>query len=291
MSDPNPPAEFPYRLFLAHDVAQPERICVSGLEIVVYSQPSPAKETSNEDGGAVIPVSADAAVLAIADGVGGARGGELASMAALQALANHVSHERTTPEALRAAILDGLEAANVAVCGLKIGAATTMAAVEFCQGTIRPYHVGDSAILVIGQRGRVRYQTVYHSPVGFAVEAGFLAEKSAIFHEDNHLVSNVVGDPHMRIEVGPSLTLAARDTVLIASDGLFDNLWIEEIVAEIRKGKLTQCVARLAAAARSRMETYDNLPTKPDDLTMIAFRRLPESKPGQHPTIGSNDPP
>ncbi len=40
-----------------------------------------------------------------------------------------------------------------------------------------------------------------------------------------HIVSNVVG-----VDVGSALELAARDTLLIASDGLVDNLKTEEIV-------------------------------------------------------------
>lgn len=53
---------------------------------------------------------------------------------------------------------------------LNIGAATTIAIIEYHAGTVRPYHVGDSMILVTGLRGRVHYQSVSHSPVGFAME-------------------------------------------------------------------------------------------------------------------------
>ena len=267
-----------HRLFLARDTHEVERYDCAGLEVAIYSQRSPAKETANEDGAAVLPLSDNAAVLAIADGVGGARGGELASATALQALSAAVGHPSTAPELLRMAILNGIEAANTAVCGLNIGAATTMAVVEYSEGIVRPYHVGDSKTLITGRRGRIRYQTVAHSPIGYAVESGFLAEKKAIFHEDNHLVSNVVGDPNMRMEVGPAIKLATHDTVLIASDGLFDNLWVEEIIAIIRKGKLTAAVTQLATAARERMHSLEHEPCKPDDLTIIVFRQKKKAK-------------
>ena len=43
----------------------------------------------------------------------------------------------------------------------------------------------------------------------------------------------------MRIEIGPAVCLSQLDTVVIASDGLFDNLSIQEVVGSMRKGMLT----------------------------------------------------
>jgi len=133
--------------------------------------------------------------------------------------------------------------------------------------------VGDSMILVVGQRGKIKLQTVSHSPVGYAVESGLLDEAEAMHHEDRHLVSNMLGMTDMRIEVGSAIELAARDTLLLASDGLFDNLHVHEIVERIRKGPLAQVMQDLAAQCRGRMQAAtDGQPSKPDDLTFVAFR-------------------
>jgi serine/threonine protein phosphatase PrpC len=183
---------------------------------------------------------------------------------------------RRDASALRTVILDAIESANRAVVDLGTGVATTLAVVEINAGSVRPYHVGDSMILVVGQRGRIKLQTVSHSPVGFAVEAGVLDEREAMHHQDRHLVSNVVGAPNMRIEVGSALPLAARDTVLLASDGLSDNLHTREIADRIRVGRLGVAADRLAREARRRMGTpASGEPSKPDDLTVVGFRRLP----------------
>jgi serine/threonine protein phosphatase PrpC len=154
---------------------------------------------------------------------------------------------------LRTAILNGIEQANRAVSELGVGAATTLAIVEISGGVARSYHVGDSMILAVGQRGRVKLQTVSHSPVGYAVEAGMLDEAEALHHEDRHLVSNFIGSAEMRIEIGPPLNLAERDTLLLASDGLFDNLYNDEIIERTRKGPLEQVVRSLAGECRQRM--------------------------------------
>jgi serine/threonine protein phosphatase PrpC len=240
-------------------------------EVAVYSHRSPARETDSEDGAAVIPVDDGRAVLAVADGLGGQRSGAEAADLALKTLAECVTAKELV---LRTAVLDGFERANASVGEMAVGAATTLAAVEIEDATIRPYHVGDSMILVVGQRGKVKLCTVSHSPVGYAVEAGLLDAKEAIHHEDRHLVSNIVGTPEMRIEVGRTLGLRRRDTVVLGSDGLFDNLHLEEITEYVRMGPLPRAAEFLADSCRRRMcEPQPDHPCKPDDLTFLLYRR------------------
>ena len=105
------------------------------------------------------------------------------------------------------------------------------------------------------------------------VEAGLLDESEAIHHEDRHVVSNVLGSPNMHIEVGSVLHLKLRDTVLLASDGIFDNLHVAEIVELIRKGPLSHVDTELAIATRSRMNGEEaHHPCKPDKKTYLLFR-------------------
>jgi serine/threonine protein phosphatase PrpC len=78
----------------------------------------------------------------------------------------------------------------------------------------------------------------------------------------------------MRIEVGPELELAPRDTLLVASDGVFDNMYLEEIIEQIRKGPVEEVSAALADTCLKRMrQPLDGLPSKVDDLTFIVYRR------------------
>jgi serine/threonine protein phosphatase PrpC len=244
--------------------------------VAMYTAASPCRdsELDNEDAAAVLEVDRDRVVLAVADGLGGHPGGQAASSLALEALGTCVAAAAVDDDIpLRAAVLDGFENANHAVSAMGTGAATTLAAVEIDGTVVRPYHAGDSMILAVGQRGRRKLQTVSHSPVGYLVASGLLDESEAIHHEDRHLVSNIVGTPDMRIEVGPALRLRPRDTVVLASDGLFDNLHLDEIVECVRKGSLEQVARVLAEAARRRMaDDAGDHPSKPDDLTFLVFR-------------------
>jgi serine/threonine protein phosphatase PrpC len=100
-----------------------------------------------------------------------------------------------------------------------------------------------------------------------------MAEEEAIRHEDRHVISNVIGSEQMRIEIGPPIEMASRDTLVIASDGLVDNLLPSEIVEFVRSGPLDEAVGDLVEEARRRMTAASgDAPSKPDDLTVIAYR-------------------
>ena len=92
-------------------------------------------------------------------------------------------------------------------------------------------------------------------------------------HEERHLVNNLLGGPEMRVEMSAKLRLAARDTLLIGSDGLFDNLHVDELVDLIRKGPLRKVAADLVERTSKRMlDPRDGAPSKQDDLTFILYR-------------------
>jgi serine/threonine protein phosphatase PrpC len=105
------------------------------------------------------------------------------------------------------------------------------------------------------------------------VQAGLLSEENAIYHADRYLVSNLLGSRDARIEIGPCVEMRTRDTLLVATDGLFDNLHIREIVDIIRTGRLERITTTLAAKSLRRMRNPGpGRPSKPDDLTFILFR-------------------
>jgi serine/threonine protein phosphatase PrpC len=245
-------------------------------EFAVFAARCPGREGPNEDAAALIPVADDHYVLALADGFGGHPAGAEAAKIAVRTIQRFVCEAGPTGESLRSPIVDGFEKADEAVRGMGVGAATTLAVVDIEGNRVRSYHVGDSSILVVGQRGRIKMKSVPHSPVGYAVESGLIDEDEAMHHEERHVVSNMVGSAEMRIEIGPSLRLAPRDTVLLGSDGLFDNLSFEEVVEVVRKGTLTKAVATLMTLSHERMTSpREGDPSKPDDVTVLAFRPVP----------------
>ncbi len=239
--------------------------------VSVFTTRAPEKLTSNEDSAAIITLDNTTALLAVADGVGGLPAGAKASallVETLQQACDRSAHENIE---LRDAVLSAIEEANRKIIASGNGSATTLAAVIIQDRFIRTCHAGDSMILITGRLGRVISETVPHSPIGYAVESGILSEDEAIRHEDRHLVSNVLGSPDLHLSMGMPIQLKRYDTLLLASDGLFDNLEKETIVDIIRKGPLDECSGKLRELAVTRMRS--NIPPcKPDDLTFILFR-------------------
>ncbi len=249
-------------------------IFIGGGSLVAFSCPAPDKETPNEDAVAAIPYGSDAAVLIIADGAGGLPAGRRASRLAVRSLEKSLNEAMSETMLLRTAILNGIEAANQAVLSLASGSATTMTVVTIEGLLARTYQVGDSEAMVVGQRGRIKSQAMAHSPTGFAVEAGFLDERAALHHEERHLVSNFIGTTDMHIDMGIDVKLKPRDTVLLASDGLTDNIHVQEIVDMMRKGPLSAAIDSMSSLARRRMSVESkHQPSKPDDLSVILFRK------------------
>ena len=247
---------------------------LGGGDFMAYTNRSPDKETENEDTVAAISYGPDAVVLVVADGVGGLPAGKRASQTAVTQLADSLQSAKSETMLLRTAILNGIEAANQAVLDIGNGSATTMTVVTIEGPIARTYQVGDSEAVIVGQRGRVKSQTMVHSPTGFAVEAGFLGKREALHHEERHLVSNFIGTSDMRIDMGPAVRLRPRDTVLLASDGLTDNIQIDDVINIIRKGPLAKAMESMTHLAHHRMINESKLqPNKPDDLSMILFRK------------------
>jgi len=261
------------RLYLGRDLSGIESFRLANGTACVFTVRAPGKQTDNEDSVGLIPCGDRSCVLTVADGLGGLPGGEQASSTAVQELSQLVRSHCSEQLPLRQAILEGIDRANSRILERATGSATTLAVVEIEDHAVRPYHVGDSAILLSGQRGKIKHLTITHSPVGYAVEAGLVEADEAIYHEERHLVSNVIGTTEMRVEMGPRIQLAPRDTLVIASDGLFDNLQIEEIVDLVRIGPLAEAAATLAELCHTRMTEVSQMsPHKPDDLGFILFR-------------------
>jgi len=249
-------------------------VAVAGGSAIAMTRRDPEKETENEDTVAVMPYGPGAAVLVVADGAGGLPAGKRASLTAVTILAASLQAAMDKTMLLRTAILNGIEAANEAVLALGNGSATTMTVITIEGLVARAYQIGDSEALVVGQRGAVKLQTTAHSPTGFAVEAGFLDHRDALHHEDRHLVSNFLGTSDMRIDVGAGVELRPRDTVVVASDGLTDNVHLEEIIERVRKGPLAESAGMVADLAGRRMASrHTGQPCKPDDLSLILFRK------------------
>lgn len=259
------------------DLTEPRLFELPGGQAALITHGAPLPERVNEDAAAVVAIADGISVFAVADGAGGMPAGGTASRLALEVLLERV--KRANPDELRSAILDGIEAANREVLALRNGSATTLVIATVEKGLIRTYHAGDSVALLAGQRGKLKHLTVSHSPTGYAYESGLLDELQAADHPERHLVNNLIGTSDFRIEIGPEIPLAPRDTLLLSSDGLLDNLLLEEVLGIACTGPIPASTLELFQRCRAHMGQPEGSPTPhPDDLSLILFRPTPHSE-------------
>ncbi len=250
--------------------SEPLSVSINHGEVVCYSDRSPVKETPNEDALAVIPVGDKTTVLVVADGLGGMPAGEQASQIVVECLIDSLNDVVIQT---REAILNGIDAANKQILDLKTGSGTTVSIAEINNTSLRTYHAGDSLILLTTNHGNVKYQTVSHSPIGYALVCGAIDKERAMRHPERNLISNYVGCNDMHINIGPFIELTSFDTLILTSDALSDNLYEDEICEIIRKGTLQEGVDKLIEECKHNM--HEPLPDRlchPDDLTLICFR-------------------
>ena len=239
-------------------------------ELVYYSRRSPKKNTPNEDALAIIPVDETTTVLVVADGLGGMPAGEQASQIVVESLIESLKNNSIQP---REAILNGIEQANQTILDLKTGAGTTVSIAEVNDNKLRTYHAGDSLILLTTNHGNIKYQTISHSPIGYAQVCGAIDQERAMLHPERNLISNYVGCNDMHINIGPFIELTSFDTLILSSDGLSDNLYENEICDLIRKGSLLEGVSDLIEQCTKNMRSpMSDRRCHPDDLSLICFR-------------------
>src|SRR5690606_28974809 len=217
---PDEPASVAARTMADHeyDLAAREGLIAGVLEpravqlegpfgtVLAHAEPAPDRGPHDacQDAAAVIPL-AQGLVLAVADGVGGTRGGAEAAQLALDVLYRALAVVADDDEpAVRGAILDAFEHADAAAQATPAVGSTTLLVVEIQRGVLRTYNTGDSEALIVGGRGKLKLRTVAHSPVGYQVAAGVLDPAEALHHDMRHYITHVVGDGNMRIDVGPS---------------------------------------------------------------------------------------
>ncbi len=204
-------------------------------------------------------------LFAIADGMGGAQAGEVASELAASVLRE--SHgggggkhrvESLIQEANRRVYARSSEDAAVS------GMGTTMTVALVDDGLIWIGHVGDSRAYLI-RDGRLDQLTEDHSLVAELVRTGKLSPEEADTHPQRSVITRAVGtDPDVDVDTFP-VEPEAGDVFLICSDGLTDMVDEETIlgIVEHRRDDLDALVRALVSAAnRSGGE---------DNITVVAF--------------------
>jgi PPM family protein phosphatase len=219
------------------------------------------KRRRNEDAYVVAPP-----LFAVADGMGGAQAGEVASKLAAAALEDTDPGRLTGPERVASLIREAnrrvheRSSTDPATSGM--GTTMTVALVE--QSGVVIGHVGDSRAYLV-RDGSIEQLTEDHSLVNELLKSGRLSPSEADTHPQRSVITRAVGtDPEVDVD---AFTVDARagDVFLLCSDGLtdmVDDAAILDAVAE-NAGDLDRATKTLVAAA--------NRGGGEDNITVVAF--------------------
>jgi serine/threonine protein phosphatase PrpC len=239
------------------------------------------KRRRNEDSFVIEPP-----LFAVADGMGGAQAGEIAS--------------RLAAEVLRDGPRDGggdrvaalIEAANRAVYDRShedpsaSGMGTTMTAALLEGGLVWIGHVGDSRAYLL-RDGSLEQLTEDHSLVAELIRSGRLTPEEAEGHPQRSVITRALGtDPDVDVDAF-SLEPREGDVFVLCSDGLtsmVDDALIRRTVEQHRRD-LDEAARRLVAAA--------NKHGGEDNITVVVFEIAGEEAPpapdedtGELPALG-----
>ncbi|HNI33871.1 MAG TPA: Stp1/IreP family PP2C-type Ser/Thr phosphatase [Microthrixaceae bacterium] len=201
----------------------------------------------NEDG-----LLVTASLFAVADGMGGHRGGEVASARALAAFETAATEPRleTLMRAVQAANTDVYEHARSTP--ELAGMGTTLCALAPLDAhRVAIVNVGDSRVYL--HRDRELHQiSEDHSFVETLVREGRLTRAQADVHPQRNVITRALGiESHLDVD-GWEVVVAAGDRFLLCSDGLFnevDDLSLERILTEV--GDPIAAAGRLVEAANT----------------------------------------
>jgi protein phosphatase len=239
-----------------------------------------------------------APLFVVADGMGGAQAGEVASQLAVEEFHEALPDEGSAEERLT----DRIRAANRRIYELSrtehehAGMGTTLTAVYLDDDHLAVAHVGDSRAYIF-RDGELTRLTQDHSLVEELVRQGKLTEEQAAEHPQRSIITRALGiEGDVEVDTW-SYSMRADDVVLLCSDGLTSMIGEEQILRILGgERNLDRAADQLIAAA--------NEAGGRDNITVVLFRleETDATRPGDEasdeptvvgmePVAGTNDVP
>jgi protein phosphatase len=211
----------------------------------------------------------------VADGMGGAAAGEIASAMAVDAVLNSlrrnwIADESTSAEAFVRAIKQATKAANEQINAYALahpeyrGMGTTATVAGLLGDTLYLAQVGDSRAYLV-RDGVARQITKDQSLMQKLIEAGELTEEEAEHSERRNIILQALGpEPSIKVDLTHQ-AVRRGDALVLCSDGLSGQVGKDEIAAVVsEEAELTNACRRLIDRANEN--------GGPDNITVIVAR-------------------
>lgn len=183
------------------------------------------KRISNQDAFDIREIKDGVWLCTVCDGMGGARGGNVASDLAMRTFVNIVSSNYKPDCDIDALLTEGVNSANKAVFEMSssndalCGMGTTLVAALIDGSTINVVNVGDSRMYYICGK-ECRQITKDHSFVRYLVDTGRLTEEEAETAPMKNVITRSVGNEEKTSPDLFKVDASDRGYILLCSDGL-----------------------------------------------------------------------
>ena len=210
---------------------------------------------------------AEPPLFAVADGMGGAQAGEVASRLAAASFREFHEADELDPEQRLAAIIQEanrriFERAQADTQASGMG--TTITATLVGENQLSIGHVGDSRAYRI-RGGALEQLTEDHSLVADLVRSGRLSPEEADMHPQRSVITRALGtDPEVDVDTF-TVDVETDDVFLLCSDGLTTMVEDDRILAVVREAKSLEHAARSLVKEANRRGGEDN-------VTVVLFR-------------------
>jgi serine/threonine protein phosphatase PrpC len=216
----------------------------------------------NEDSCGHFVENPDSVVFAVADGVGGYEGGEIASRMAIDIT---LQAYRESPPEWGAAkrLYRAITRANIGIHDKALTVpelsrmATTMTAVAVEKGMLSAVHIGDCRLHLI-RHSQISVVTKDHTMVGERVRMGMMTEATARTHPERGVLLRSLGRELIASIDRITLPLIESDRLILCSDGLYNVLEAGELESNTRDVDAETACRKLVDEANGR-GTADNL--------------------------------
>jgi protein phosphatase len=210
---------------------------------------------------------ARAPVFVVADGMGGAQAGEVASKIAVETFEGGLPEQGTAEQRLASAV----QQANERIHELsraeheRAGMGTTLTAAYLDDDSnVAIAHVGDSRAYLF-RDGSLQRLTQDHSLVDELVRRGKLTEEQAAEHPQRSIITRALG-PEPSVEVDTwTYPVRAGDVLLLCSDGL------TSMISEERVAQALGSASSLDAVAQQLIDEANEAGGR-DNITVVLFR-------------------
>lgn len=227
----------------------------------------------NQDRASIV-VTDTRILLAVADGMGGHIGGDVAAEAAIDALVRCFKRQRGSirdaGDFMRESIAEAHEAVVMLGAALspELRPRTTITVCLIMDNCAVWAHVGDSRIYLFRDK-KVLIRTRDHSAVELLVQQGLLRDADVHTHPMRNFVEQCLGgEPEMpNISIAEPRQLMAGDVVLLCSDGFWAPLAEIHVAEEMNSHIELQVNLDVLAA-----EAEENASPSSDNVTAVALR-------------------